>query len=173
VVKKNWPNTPLTGDILNCRFPLDEYPNVPGPTPRPVLVVGNMTRYDRSLLVIVVYGTAQNTTSQTSHSIGPDELEIIPLKEPLSNLLETTVFRFTRPAVLLFDSIWFPPYQNTGKPKRGALSDKTRINEMEPRMKNQKPIFALPSQKVEPEIIIKKKAFQNKSSDDIPHSSAD
>jgi len=52
-----WPS-PSPGDIVWCRFP-QRPRDVPGPKPRPALVIG-VCEYEDGITVKVAYGTSQN-----------------------------------------------------------------------------------------------------------------
>lgn len=54
------PSMPQRGDIVSCRFPLDENPRAPGPKARPVLVVNHrFWAPTNTHLLTVVYGTTR------------------------------------------------------------------------------------------------------------------
>jgi len=51
---------PALGDIVYCRFPASI--GEPGPKPRPALVTGIAELADKTMAVIVAYGTSQKTS---------------------------------------------------------------------------------------------------------------
>jgi len=54
---------PERGDVVSCRFPLAEAPNLPGEKARPCLVLGVHQPTDGPMMVEVAYGTAAGTRS--------------------------------------------------------------------------------------------------------------
>ena len=90
---------PAPGDIVWCRFP--ETVGVPGPKPRPALV---LAAAKTEHAVIVVYGTSQKT-----QDLYPTEFAIDPSDSnfDVSGLSLRTKFDMAHQTKLPFDSDWF------------------------------------------------------------------
>lgn len=108
---------PAAGDIVWCRFP--ESIGVPGPKPRPALVLATA---QTGHAVIVVYGTSQKT-----QNIYPTEFVLDP-GDPgfaVSGLSLRTKFDMAHQIRLSFDSDWFTAAPglsaNLPLPKMGVL----------------------------------------------------
>lgn len=85
-----WP-PPLPGDLVWCRFP--ELPaQVPGPKPRPALVVRVVTHED-GVVVHVVYGTSQRVDRLTAGQFAIRKLDS-PGAFALAGLAFDTKFDF-------------------------------------------------------------------------------
>lgn len=119
-MNKHWPS-PTPGDIVWCLFP--EAPNtVPGPKPRPALVVGIETRQDGDV-VQVAYGTSQHVTR-----LKTGEVAITQQKHPaayaLAGLAYDTKFDLKVIVQLPWSDRYFkPPLRNRhgNTPKIGTL----------------------------------------------------
>ncbi|PWC19527.1 type II toxin-antitoxin system PemK/MazF family toxin [Brenneria corticis] len=107
---------PALGDILWCHFPESERLGIPGPKPRPVLVVG---RHAESYSVLIVYGTSQKT-----QNVYPTEFVVLADDE-VTGLFYDTKFDMARRILVPFTQQWFsrapvhPPLRPV--PKMGVL----------------------------------------------------
>ena len=108
---------PAPGDIVWCRFP--ETIGVPGPKPRPALVLA-VAPADHA--VIVVYGTSQKT-----HALYPTEFVLDPgdVNFAVSGLSLRTKFDMAHQVKVPFDADWFAVapglVPNLPVPKLGIL----------------------------------------------------
>lgn len=111
---------PDPGDIVYCRFP--EEVGVPGPKPRPALVLGVGFSGDKKDSVRVAYGTSQRITDLRSgeFAITPEDRAAFDL----SGLSYPTKFDLKNTQVLPYTDEWFsvPPQPAHGhSPKLGTL----------------------------------------------------
>lgn len=108
---------PAPGDIVWCRFP--ESVGVPGPKPRPALVLAIAAAHHA---VIVVYGTSQKTGTlyPTEFVLDPNDANF-----SVSGLSLRTKFDMAHQVKLAFNTDWFAPapglMPNMPLPKMGIL----------------------------------------------------
>jgi hypothetical protein len=111
---------PALGEIVYCRFP--EIIGKPGPKPRPALVVKIGEFADKTMAVVVAYGTSQGT--DRLHS---GEFLILPTDGEgyrVAGLSFPTKFDLRHTATLPYTDEWFrvPPNPSYGQtPKLGIL----------------------------------------------------
>lgn len=115
-----WP-APEAGDIVWCHFP-ENRGIVPGPKPRPALVVRVFDDRAPQYFVEVVYGTSQKTDQLRAGEflIGPQDAAAYRL----AGLSYPTKFNFRQVVELPFNADWFksPPGAPHGQqPKLGVL----------------------------------------------------
>jgi hypothetical protein len=112
---------PAPGDVVWCLFP--EVPGlVPGPKPRPALVIAVERREDGEM-VRVVYGTSQNVTRLTTGEVAITQAQH-PAAYTLAGLAYDTKFDFKVTVDLPWTQRYFKvparsPHGNT--PKMGTL----------------------------------------------------
>ena len=117
---RNFRQLPAPGDIVWCRFPQEL--GVPGPKPRPALVLGVGFSDSEKDSVRVAYGT----TKRVNEKLG-GEFEITQNDGPafeLSGLSHPTKFDLRKTHVLPYTEEWFavPPNPRYGvSPKLGTL----------------------------------------------------
>lgn len=115
-----WP-APEAGQIVWCHFPLSKQ-LIPGPKPRPALVITVFDDAAPLLRVLVAYGTSQKTEKLYAGEfrIAPEDGEAFQL----AGLSFATEFNFAAVVELPYDSTWFgvPPAAPCGQtPKLGVL----------------------------------------------------
>lgn len=115
-----WPQ-PEAGDIVWCRFPLNQG-ITPGAKPRPALIVKLFDDFAPQWFVKVAYGTSQKV-----EQLRAGEFAITPGQTAafrLAGLTCATKFGFTQMVELPFNDLWFkpPPGAPHGQlPKLGML----------------------------------------------------
>lgn len=123
------PAVPRRGDIVSCRFPLDEQPRLPGPKARPALVLN--VRYAPDLhtwLVLVAYGTskidARRGAGDEFTLTRPESLKPASLHQP-------TKFVVSRYRELPFDNDFFQ-FNRHQTAVLGSLAphDRVRLEEL-------------------------------------------
>ncbi len=115
-----WPS-PEAGEIVWCHFPQDRL-QVPGPKPRPALVVKVFDDHAPRFYVQVAYGTSQKTNQLRSGEFLISNLE--KAAYCLAGLSYPTKFSFHSVVELPFNDHWFkpPPHAPFGQtPKLGVL----------------------------------------------------
>lgn len=111
---------PALGDIVYCRFP--ERVGVPGPKPRPGLVIGLALLEDGTRAVVIAYGTSQKTDA-----LRAGEFLISPVDGEAyraAGLSFPTKFNLKLRAAVPYTDEWFrvPPNPSFGQtPKLGIL----------------------------------------------------
>ena len=116
---RNWPDTPVAGDIAWCHFPDGVRPH---PEPRPVLVL-RVYGVQAPFAVRVAYGTSQRVPE-----LFDGEFAILKTDHPtafaLANLSYDTTFDLRQQVDLPYTTEWFavPPHAPHGQaPKLGTL----------------------------------------------------
>jgi hypothetical protein len=114
-------SAPEAGQIVWCHFPLSQR-LVPGPKPRPALIVTVFDDADPAFRVLVAYGTSQKTERLYAGEfrIAPEDGEAYQL----AGLSFATKFNLATALELPYDSTWFtvPPGAPFGQtPKLGML----------------------------------------------------
>lgn len=97
-----WPE-PSAGDIVWCRFP--EVVGVPGPKPRPGLVIKVFDDDEPEFAVEIAYGTSQKTNRLHAGEFLIPEIPAAPYK--LAGLSYPTKFNLKKLVQLPFNSEWF------------------------------------------------------------------
>jgi len=112
---------PTNGDIVWCLFP--ESLGVPGPKPRPALIIEIGADVKNRVVVTVVYGTTKKLDR-----LYPSEFNIVKTDRAsfvLSGLAADTKFDFNHSVKLPYCSTWFGPapgQQSPNRPKLGVLA---------------------------------------------------
>jgi mRNA-degrading endonuclease toxin of MazEF toxin-antitoxin module len=106
------------GSIVSCRFPLNENPDIAGPSARPamVLAVFPNPRNKSEKMVIVAYGTSRKTRAKLGY-----EIRISNSDDMIScNLHRPTRFTLNRMRILPFTNEFFT-YGSNGTPVIGNI----------------------------------------------------
>jgi hypothetical protein len=106
------------GSIVSCRFPLNENPEIAGPSARPCMVLGVFPnpRNKREKMVIVAYGTSRKTRAKLGYEIrisNPDDMISCNLRRP-------TRFTLNRMRILPLTDEFFS-YGSNGTPVMGNI----------------------------------------------------
>jgi len=112
---------PEAGEIVWCHFPQDML-QMPGPKPRPALVVKVFDDHAPQFYALVAYGTSQKTNQLRSGEFLISSLEMAAYR--LAGLSYPTKFSFHSVVELPFNDRWFkpPPLAPFGQtPKLGVL----------------------------------------------------
>ena len=119
-----WP--PAAGWIVSCAFPYEKVaPITPGPVARPCLIVE--VHDDKH--VVVIYGTAQNTSGTVSGGGCNDfeiEIDVSQAEQACSNLSEQTRYDFRQAVLLPYTSAWFRCTNGRPTPLVGMLPQSLR-----------------------------------------------
>ena len=112
---------PEPGDIVWCRFP-ERVRDVPGPKPRPALVV-TVTEHEDGYAVKVAYGTSKKVNQHVSGEFAIRKLDSLPAYT-LAGLSFDTKFNLREMVDLPWNDDYFgvPPHPSYGQtPKLGSL----------------------------------------------------
>jgi len=112
---------PEPGDIVWCRFP-ERVRDVPGPKPRPALVV-TVTEHEDGYAVKVAYGTSKKVNQLVSGEFAIRKLDSLPAYT-LAGLSFDTKFNLREMVDLPWNHEFFgvPPHPSYGQtPKLGSL----------------------------------------------------
>ncbi len=115
----HWYPPPQAGDIVECRFPQDQFPT-PGPKKRPALVI-SVSEFEVAGLVqadvTIAYGTSVLEPLRAGHFL-------LSQTYRAAGLARDTKFDLTKQCTLPFNDVWFcapPGKAQHAEPQRGRL----------------------------------------------------
>lgn len=110
-------------DVVWCAFPEDEYPNKPGPKPRPALVRAVFLFAQQTRVVIeVTYGTSKISRLHQLDLIIANNEEMAA-----AGLPQATGFRLSRTIKLPWAAEYFYPREGCKTPIVGHLEQRTQM----------------------------------------------